>query len=270
MNRFAAFFLAALVALVVACNVDRIPSSNGIEKMSPAVENLVATYNFFKVQDKNSTWRCLDLIGDTLKVNNANGYNWRSNGTGGSSTDPTFFKVDTVGFDANPESGQWHFYPSVSHSYGYMFSYNTATAFGSQLLLRYDSVGTAGTWWTAFDGMASLSLSAQQLVADANGAFQFGSATTSPTCTITAPTSVVLANNGPFNWKVTWSNNGNTTDQTEVWFGTDPNETLQATVSATQTSYTGSFPGHGLFYSYLRKVRPGIQSARVYSGSLTH
>ena len=74
MNRSKAFFSAALAAAVmVACNVDRMaPSQNGYTQAPPITENvLTPVYDFFKYKDKNGTWHCLDLVGDSLRYLNA-------------------------------------------------------------------------------------------------------------------------------------------------------------------------------------------------------
>jgi hypothetical protein len=94
-----------------------------------------------------------------------------------------------------------------------------------------------------------------------------------------APTNVVLANAGPYP-KVTWSNNGDTADSTEVWFGKDCCLVKVGVFSASTTQYTGQWSGSGIYRAkvarwYNRKnfnvtVQTGFWTAFIYSNSLTH
>lgn len=280
MNRYTALFLTALVAIVVACNVDR-STSNGIERMPPTVMNsagtdpqAIAAFTY----DAAGTVVCL-LDGDTVKTTGANldtmyifadGYAARKIAI-------QRLQLDTITQGQPHNSFEWPhsgysgfgrpgvFFGTVNSGFNGVSAIDSSSNVGITRIA--DSSGVArirglgvylGDGWNAFE-----------INADSVGVATWENLS-HRACVINPPANAVLANNGPFNWKVTWSNNGNTYYSTEVWFGTLSNMTLQGTASPTTTSWVGSFPGHGLFYAFVQKVRSGVKSAQVWSGSLTH
>lgn len=283
MNRYKAFFFAALVAIVVACSVDRPLSqqNNGIERVPIGSQNLTSSTPTFKIL-VGSTWYTLNHIGDFVASRPSDStYTIKSNGIVTSGILTSSITLDTVGWAAG--TGQVYLRPPVISQLGdFVLSGSSppstlADVYSGRATpdsLVFDSANASHIYFhersagsIAFSGKSDAFFSS-----DNTGTFRFVACSSTPTCSfdLTAPTNATLANNGPFNAKITWSNNGDTVDSTEIWFGKSGQETKQSVQPNSTTSYVVSFSGPGLYDAWVFHRWNFQTSSKAFTNSLTH
>jgi hypothetical protein len=278
-NRYTALFLAALVAIVVACNTDRPMSqqNSGIERVPVSTENITSAAPTFKVQ-VSGTWYALVRVGDFIAGHPSDStYVIKSGGTIHSGIATTSIVLDTVGWAAatgqvylrSPVIPSGDFLPSASPNIPLADVYAPRSD-----TLMLDSVTATHLYFHEWDA-GSIAFSGKSdafFTQDNVGSFRFYACSSTPTCSfaLPAPTNATLANNGPFNAKITWSNNGDTQDSTEIWFGKSGSETKQSVQPPSVTSYVVSFSGPGLYDAWVFHRWNGNISSSAFTNQLSH
>jgi hypothetical protein len=260
MSRTKLLFPAIIAAVMAACSTDRpTASESGYTSVSVPTASVTSSTPTFKVQ-VGSTWYALSRWGDYITTNTADSsFRIKSVGVVTSFTRDQV-AVDSVGLGVGGVGHQMYLRPPVT-SPGSAGDFLPASSTSSYVdvygartdTLKLDSV-TATHLYFHVRGAGNLQTFTDAGAAQENtGSFRFYACSTTPTCSynLTAPTNATLANNGPSNAKISWSNNGDTVDSTEIWFGKEGQETKQSVQPNSTTSYVVSFSGPGIYDAWV-------------------
>jgi hypothetical protein len=259
--------------LYAACAPDaRTPAAPVVSMASQMLAPTTTAYTF-KIRLKNGQWHALQWPSDFLMGRNhsgcsnptANGFRFKEQGHGYDPNQvynlcPDSIALDSVSVIHDPVPN-YQVYGHIPGRFSYLIDPGAASTlmvlqateqFGSALV--YDSVNDDGTLqfdaWN--DGGAIVTFSQAHIAAD-TGAFQFSACNTPPVvqCSLVAPTGATLTNGA--NALITWSNNGDATDSTEVLFGFVGGLVMRAIVAPGVTQYT--LPWSTGTHSYQAKVK---------------
>lgn len=298
MNRSKLLFVAALVAaIVVACNTDRPTSqNNGIERIPVATENITTSGKTFKIRVNGTTyalWRVGDYLAvDTGSNKNHGTYKIRSGGVVhryitpqsitvtwnglGSPWKLDYFQncaVDEPGICGASDSSSEFIVQVPAPASGFnIATIDLSNGYRDSLVLSsVDNDSTIFKGYLLGTTYTPSILTMNQIPVTDTGGFQYEACSSAPTCSfaLPAPTSVTLTNVVQYA-KITWNNNGDSQDSTEVWFGDVGNPTLQAVVVPGTTQYFAQWLSGS--HQYIGKVRHrwnGNISSLVSSNTIT-
>lgn len=291
---------ALLVAFVVACNVDR-STDSGYTSIPFAPQNSQASVNVVKIK-AGSTQYYLTRPGDYIASFGNDSFIVRA-GPLAAKFAANIMSIDTVGFghwqstgfllnaiygnrntagfswetfyfgDAIDFAGLGNAFAVPAGGYG---SGNTAldslvvqTVYGS--VTNPDSITFRVTTNTVPVGTyQAVTVRGANIASDPTGIAKFDNCTASPACVYTIdPTSVSLTNAVQYA-KITWSNNGDVNDSTEVWFGVSGSETLQQVAAPGITLFFANWlSGSHIYQAKVRHRYNGVVGNFVFSNSLT-
>jgi hypothetical protein len=283
-NRYTAFFLAALVAIVVACNTDRPTSQSGIERIPVGTENITAAAPTFKMRDTTGKWYALTRVGDFFTIRSSDSA-WviRAQGV------THYFNRHDLAQDNIDSSGAvvyWNnpvlFFEDTVYGVGKgtaSVGLGTHPSRPDSLILTAVSPNQDSAQFKNYRGdtgvndYVTFGWQGLHIVLDNKDNDRYYACSSTPTCSfaLPAPTNATLANNGPLYAKITWSNNGDSADSTEVWFGKSGQESKVTVQGPGITTYTTNFAqGTGLYDAWVFHRWNGNISTNAYTNSLTH
>ena len=293
---------ALVVAFVVACNADR-STDSGYTSVPFGPQNSQASVNVVKIK-VGSTQYYLTRPGDYIASVGNDSFLVRA-GPLGATFAASALSLDTVGL------GHWlstgfllnAIYGTRNTSFSWeTFEFGDAidfaglgNAFGvaaggypdgqghtliDSLVVRtvYGSVTNPDSItfrvtsaWVPGGSSSSTTVRGANIASDATGIAKFDNCTSSPACVYTIdPASVSLTNAVQYA-KISWSNNGDVNDSTEVWFGVSGSETLQQVVAPGITQFFANWlSGSHIYQAKVRHRYNGVVSNFVFSNSLTH